>query len=51
MADAEGHIPGILAAIPNLLFMCGFGWSSEDSLKHSHQFSPKLQPLAGPFFM
>ena len=49
-ANAEGHIPGILVTIPNLLFMCGFGCSSEDSLKHSHQFSPKRQPLARPFF-
>ena len=49
-ANAEGHIPGILVTIPNLLFMCGFGCSSEDSLKHSYQFSPKRQPLARPFF-
>lgn len=51
MADSEGHIPCILAAIPNSLFMCGFGWSSEDLLKHSYQFNPKLHSFVGPLFL
>lgn len=48
-ANAEGHIPGILVTIPNLLFMCGFGCSSEEHWS-IHTSSVKRQPLARPFF-
>lgn len=51
MADSEGHIPCILVVLPNSLFMCGFGWSSEDLLKHSHHSNPKLHSIARLFFI
>lgn len=48
---SEGHTPHIPVAFPSSLFMCGFGWPSEDLLKLSHRFSPKLHSSLGPPFM
>lgn len=33
VTGSEGHTPHIPVAFPSSLFMCGFGWPSEDLLK------------------